>query len=83
MTVAELIAALQELPQDHLVVVDGYEGGTSPVLHIRQGWVDLEHYATRQGGNVTWFYGRHSELENEQSEEFSTPVVYLPREPWS
>lgn len=52
MTVAELIAELQRLPQDAMVVVDGYEGGLRDVK-------DASVVNIKLNVNDEWYYGPH------------------------
>lgn len=55
MTVAGLIDCLKTMPQDLMVVVNGYEGGVNelkdpiPVVHLVLNV------------NTAWYYGRHEE----------------------
>lgn len=52
MTVRELIEKLQQLDQDKLVVIKGYERGCDFPNRIAQVEVSLDV-------NTEWYYGRH------------------------
>ena len=65
MTVAELIAHLQQLPQDHLVVRSGYEGGVAAVTGVDAVMLTLHV-------NTAWYYGPH-----EITEDGTVPAVYI------
>jgi len=70
MTVAELIAELQQYPPDCRVLVDGYEGGLADPR--------LRRAMARIGVPVD-FGGAHS-LASEAGREGAIPVVVLTRE---
>lgn len=54
MTVRELIDALLTLPQDHMVVVDGYEGGfDDPIVRVGKCTPGPS------GEKSDWWEGRH------------------------
>lgn len=53
MTVADIIQKLKQLPQDALVLVDGYEGGLDAVI-------DTALYDARHKGIVLYEQKRHS-----------------------
>ena len=53
MTADELIAQLQKLPPDTLVLVQGYEGGFSPIASISDAG-PVQELAGRP-----WYYGRY------------------------
>tara|TARA_R110000824_G_scaffold31704_4_gene102922 strand:+ start:563 stop:793 length:231 start_codon:yes stop_codon:yes gene_type:complete len=55
-TVAELIENLQNLPQDHIVVIRGYEGGVDEVTDLEKTRVILDV-------NEEWNYGSHELLD--------------------
>ncbi len=57
MKIKDLIAKLQELDQELLVVVDGYEGGVTEQITIRKVKIDLNV-------NQEWYYGEHEESQN-------------------
>jgi hypothetical protein len=52
MTVRELIEQLQQLDQDKMIVISGYEGGCDFPNHIAQVKVNLDV-------NTEWYYGKH------------------------
>jgi len=56
-TVRELIEFLQEMPQDYMVVVRGYEGGVDEVT-------DLENTRIELDVNQEWNYGSHELLDS-------------------
>ena len=74
MTVAELIAKLQEMPQDARVVVDGYEGGLEDVSNVNTISVVLN--GNRPGFE---YYGPHEEWEPYMDQEPDETAVYIPR----
>ncbi len=57
MTVRELIEFLQEMPQDYMVVVRGYEGGVDEVT-------DFENTRIKLDVNQEWNYGSHELLDS-------------------
>lgn len=65
MNVAELIKVLQELPQDALVVINGYEGGVNEVSNATETKIE-------QNVNTAWYYGDH-----EINEDSDTVAVYI------
>jgi hypothetical protein len=58
MTVRELIEKLQQLDQDKMIVINGYEGGCDFPNHTAQVSVTLNV-------NTQWYYGKH---------EYNTPL---------
>lgn len=68
-TVRELINKLQAMPQEAVVLVDGYEGGLSDIGAIKTTLVDLNV-------NKEDYYGPH-----EESSSGSTNAVLLRRAP--
>jgi len=64
MTVAELIEALQRVPQGLTVVRSGYEGGYADVSTFSV--IKLRRFV-----NTEWYYGPHEE------EEDGIPHLYL------
>ena len=72
MTVAELIENLQNLPQDHLVVIRGYEGGVDEVNELEKARVVLDV-------NQEWNYGSHELLDTRDRIEGDdvANVIYL------
>lgn len=72
MTVAELIAELQEMPQDARVVVDGYEGGLADVDYVTTVSIVLNR-------NKADYYGPHEEWESYMDTEPDETAVYIPR----
>ncbi len=54
MKVHELISVLQELPQDSMVVMSGYEGGLREVEHAYSLQIKLHV-------NSAWYYGPHED----------------------
>lgn len=62
MTVAELIAALQELPAEWPVYVRGYEEGVDDVTQLRPSHFERDHYEGQPD-----YYGRHRDA-NEGAE---------------
>lgn len=68
MTVRELIEKLQAMPQDVVVVVDGYEGGVEEPTQVRAAFI------TRNANEPEdWFFGHH------EVAEAGEPVVYIER----
>ena len=65
MNVKELIAVLQKLPEDYMVLVDGYEDGLNELIDSSIIKVELNHYKE-------WYYGPHK--INETSK---TKAIYL------
>ncbi|MFA6144560.1 MAG: hypothetical protein WCW84_00905 [Sulfurimonas sp.] len=65
LTVSELIEKLLKLPQDALMVVDGYEGGFD-------GVVDVSMIGVNYDESKEWYYGPY-----EQSEQKEIVAVYL------
>jgi len=55
-TVAELIENLQNLPQEHMVVIRGYEGGVDEVTVLEEARIALDV-------NEEWCYGSHELLD--------------------
>lgn len=72
MTAAELIAKLQELPQDARVVVDGYEGGLVDVDYVTTVPILLNR-------NTADYYGPHEEWESYLGYKPDETAVYIPR----
>ena len=52
MKVKDLIAALQEMDPEHMVVTPGYEGGVTELLGLRTVTIALNVH-------TEWFYGEH------------------------
>ena len=52
MTVRELIEKLQQLDQDKMIVINGYEGGCDFPNHTAQVKINLDV-------NTEWYYGAH------------------------
>jgi hypothetical protein len=77
MTVAELIAKLQEMPQDARVVIDGYEEGVEDVQIVQAAPVVLNVNPV-----TDTMYGTH-ELQSRLSDRTADEIaVYLPRRLW-
>lgn len=57
MNVKELIKELKKLPQDLMVVINGYEGGVDEFGTIKKIRIDLNV-------NDEWYYGSHEESED-------------------
>lgn len=77
MTVAELIVALQRLPQDHRVVVKGYE----------DGYDDIAIHQLRIAVNVhspdNHLFGRHSyEGHPDGDHNEDAVLLYRPGDDW-
>lgn len=68
-TVKELIEKLKTMPQEAIVLLDGYEGGLSDIGTIKTASVDLNV-------NKEDYYGPH-----EESDSGSTEAVLLHRAP--
>jgi hypothetical protein len=85
-TVAELIAKLQELPQDARVVIDGYEGGVEDVTQVTMAPIllDVRHIEdTMEGNHELWRGTDALEPQVEASERpADETAVYLPRRVW-
>ena len=52
MKVSELITKLQELDQDKMIVINGYEGGCDFPNTLSQAHIVLDQ-------NTKWYYGKH------------------------
>lgn len=52
MKVSELITKLQELDQDKMIVINGYEGGCDFPETLSQANIRLDV-------NTEWYYGKH------------------------
>jgi len=72
MTVAELIAKLQEMPQDARVVIDGYEGGLEDVSTVQTTSIALNR-------NEPGIFGPHEEWDPYMDQEPDETAVYIPR----
>lgn len=62
MKVAELIEELKKLPQDHMVVRSGYEGGVSEVSSVYETQIRLHV-------NEEWYYGEHEEIDEDDRDK--------------
>lgn len=62
MTVAELIAELQQYPSTARVIVDGYEGGYDDVAGVRA--CPIRVHVHREG-----YFGPHEDARNQPAEE--------------
>ena len=58
MKVKDLIKQLQELDQEAMVVISGYEGGCSEVSSAAQKQIALDVHKS-------WYYGSHEIIEND------------------
>ena len=65
MNVAQLIEKLKELPQEAMVIVDGYEGGCDEIKNVNLTRIKLNV-------NTGWVYGAH-----EIDETGDTEAVYI------
>ena len=79
MTVAELIAKLQEMPQEARVVVDGYEDGLNDI-----DTVELIEIVVGSKGPCSDLFGRHVQwwpptVDRRNDDRPHEPAVYLPR----
>jgi hypothetical protein len=63
MTVKELVAKLQALDQDAMIVTRGYEGGVTESSNVAPVTVRLNV-------NTAWYYGEH-EIEGGYMPEFA------------
>lgn len=72
MTVAELIAKLQEMPQDARVVVDGYEDGLKDASLVQTIPVVLN-------ANTSSWTGPHKQWESYMNVQPDETAVYIPR----
>lgn len=72
MTVAELIAKLQEMPQDARVVVDGYEGGLDDASIVQTTLIVLNE-------NEPGIFGPHEQWMPYMDREPDETAVYIPR----
>lgn len=57
MKVHEMRVLLETMPQDAIVVVDGYEGGVAEVTEVKMVKLTLDV-------NTEWWYGNH-EIDSE------------------
>lgn len=62
MTVKELIETLQHCPPDLEVVVNGYEGGYTSKVEIRQ-------FKLQRNVNDAWCYGEHEKVYEGETPE--------------
>ena len=62
MTVKQLIEQLQKMPQEHMVVIRGYDGGVDEVTELEESRVELDV-------NQEWNYGSHELLDPRDKEE--------------
>jgi hypothetical protein len=53
MKVSELITKLQELDQDKMIVINGYEGGCDFPASLTKAHIVLDQ-------NTEWYYGKHN-----------------------
>ena len=67
MTVCELIEILKTLPQDHIVVSDGYEDGYDTIIKVK-----LINVTEKE--DKEWYTGRYNYAFNSTD---ATEVVYL------
>ena len=58
MKVSELIAKLQELDQDKMIVIRGYEAGCDFPSSLAKVTIELNV-------NTKWYYGSHDYIEGE------------------
>jgi hypothetical protein len=73
MKVKELIEKLQALDPEHMVVVDGYEGGVGELKEISTVCLSLNV-------NDAWYYGEHELCDESTADpESNTYAVLLPR----
>ena len=72
MTIAELIAELQNYPQHLRVVVSGYEGGVDDIYYVKETEIYLNY-------NTAWYYGKHEVVKDFTScrDCEKSPAVYL------
>lgn len=72
MTVSDLIEMLQKMPQEHMVVIRGYEGGVDEVTELEKTRVILDV-------NEEWNYGSHELLDPRDRSDGDDigDVVYL------
>lgn len=78
MTVAELIEELNKLPQDMLVVVDGYEGGYDNAEVQRNGAIVLNSNWDGKE-KFYWFDGRHATYYKEMEGDEPVQCVVIGR----
>jgi hypothetical protein len=71
-TVTELIAKLQQMPQDARVVIDGYEGGLEDVTEVAKLAIVLNYHSSAH-------FGPHEEWNSNRSDAHDEIAVYLPR----
>jgi len=71
-TVSDLIEMLQKMPQEHMVVIRGYEGGVDEVTELEKTRVILDV-------NEEWNYGSHELLDPRDRSDGDDigDVVYL------
>ena len=77
MTVAELIAKLQEMPQDARVVIDGYEEGVEDAQIVQA--VPIVLNVNPVTDTMCGTHELQSHLIDGTADEVA---VYLPRRPW-
>ena len=72
MTVNQLIERLQKMPQEHMVVIRGFEGGVDEVTELEEARIELDV-------NEEWNYGSHELLDtrDKTQDENIASAVYL------
>jgi hypothetical protein len=70
MTVKELVDALNSLPQEHMVVIRGYDGGVDEIANIENVKIDL-------GINKEWYYGSHELIDARDATDDDFAAIYL------
>jgi hypothetical protein len=71
-TVNQLIERLQKMPQEHMVVIRGFEGGVDEVTELEEARIELDV-------NEEWNYGSHELLDarDKTQDENIVSAVYL------
>lgn len=67
MKVKELIEKLQSLDPEHMLVINGYEGGVNEVSEV-----ETIRILTDQ--NKEWYYGKHEEVGSYDEEKYETAL---------
>ena len=67
MTVAEVIALLQQQPQDAIALLPGYEGDFTEALRIEQRPVVKR--------NAPWYYGEWSEVDGGEAGTIGVAIL--------
>jgi hypothetical protein len=87
MIVAELIAMLQQFPEQTRVVVDGYEGDADDIAHMAMKFVEIDGNMKPQDASglpdsIPHHIGAGRHKFVDEGDENATPVLWIKREDW-